>query len=89
MIGTNHYDGHWLNGLTNKNNFADDAFLTKLAPSGANLVYSTLLGGVNNDVANHVAVDAAGAAYVTGWTISTNFPNTMPRMSLRPTSPIT
>ena len=76
VIGTNHYDGHWLNGLTNKQNFADDAFLTKLAPSGTTLVYSTLLGGVNNEVANHVAVDAAGAAYVTGWTISTNFPDT-------------
>jgi hypothetical protein len=79
VIGTNHYDGHWLNGLTNKQNFADDAFLAKLAPSGANLEYSTLLGGINNDVANHVAVDAAGAAYVTGWTISTNFPDTVAR----------
>ncbi len=43
----------------------------------ANLVYSTLLGGVNNDVGNHIAVDNSGAAYVTGWTISTNFPNTV------------
>lgn len=79
VIGTNLYDGHWLNGFTNKGaTFAYDAFITKLAPAGANLVYSTLLGGVNNDVASHVAVDNTGAAYVTGWTISTNFPNTMP-----------
>ncbi len=79
IIGTNLYDGHWLNGFTNKNvTFPYDAFLTKLAPSGTNIVYSTLLGGVNNDQANHVAVDGSGAAYVTGWTVSTNFPNTMP-----------
>ncbi len=39
-------------------------------------MYSTLLGGVNNDQAKHVAVDSSGAAYVTGWTVSTNFPNT-------------
>jgi hypothetical protein len=79
IIGTNLYDGHWLNGFTNKNTiFPNDAFLTKLAPSGTNVVYSTLLGGVNNDQANHVAADSSGAAYVTGWTISTNFPNTMP-----------
>jgi hypothetical protein len=78
VIGTNLYSGHWLNGLTNNNaNFAYDAFITKLTPSGANLVYSTLLGGVNNDVANHVAVDNSGAAYVTGWTTSTNFPETV------------
>ncbi len=33
IIGTNLYDGHWLNGLTNKNvTFPYDAFLTKLAP---------------------------------------------------------
>jgi Beta-propeller repeat len=77
IIGTNLYDGHWLNGFTNKNvTFPYDAFLTRLAPSGTNITYSTLLGGVNNDQANHVAVDGTGAAYVTGWTVSTNFPNT-------------
>ncbi|MGH7950989.1 MAG: SBBP repeat-containing protein, partial [Limisphaerales bacterium] len=41
-----------------------------------NLVYSTFLGGTNNDVANHIAVDNNGGAYVTGWTVSTNFPST-------------
>ena len=42
-----------------------------------NLIYSTFLGSTNNDVANGIAVDNAGAAYVTGWTTSTNFPNTV------------
>ncbi len=77
IIGTNLYSGRWLNGLTNGSNSSYDAFVTKLAPSGSNFVYSTFLGGVENDVANHIAVDGNGAAYVTGWTTSSNFPNTV------------
>jgi beta-propeller repeat-containing protein len=38
------------------------------------LSYSTYLGGGGNDVGNGVAVDAAGNAYVTGQTLSLNFP---------------
>ena len=53
-----------------------DAFVTKLDASGGSLVYSTYLGGSGNDVANHVAVDAVGSAYLIGWTFSTNFPTT-------------
>ncbi|MBM3784277.1 MAG: hypothetical protein FJW30_07935 [Acidobacteria bacterium] len=53
-----------------------DAFVTKLAADGGSLVYSTLLGGFGIDVGAAVAVDAAGAAYVTGETRSENFPVT-------------
>jgi hypothetical protein len=53
-----------------------DAFVTKLAATGASLVYSTYLGGSNTDDGLAVAVDAAGAAYVTGVTFSANFPTT-------------
>ncbi len=42
------------------------------------LVYSTYLGGNGTDQANAVAVDAAGNAYVTGSTQSTNFPTASP-----------
>jgi len=38
--------------------------------------YSTLLGGAGDDVGNAIAVDSAGAAYVTGSTASANFPVT-------------
>ena len=48
-----------------------------IPPARIWLIYSTFLGGTNNDVANGIAVDTNGAAYVTGWTISTNFPNTL------------
>jgi hypothetical protein len=66
----------FLNGSTKKTaNF--DAFVAKFDPTGTNLVYSTFLGGTNNDFASHIAVDTSGAAYVTGWTVSTNFPNTI------------
>ena len=66
----------YLNGSTNRT-VPYDAFVAKFYPSGTNLVYSTFLGGINNDAANHVAFDNSGAAYVTGWTISANFPDTV------------
>src|SRR5262249_39639378 len=50
-----------------------DAFVTKLNPSGSTLVYSTYLGGSLTDEANGIAVDSAGAAYVIGYTPSTDF----------------
>ena len=53
-----------------------DAFVTKLAPSGGALDYSTYLGGSDLDRAWAVAVDSAGSAYVTGETPSTDFPTT-------------
>jgi Abnormal spindle-like microcephaly-assoc'd, ASPM-SPD-2-Hydin/Beta-propeller repeat/HYDIN/CFA65/VesB-like, Ig-like domain len=53
-----------------------DAFVTKLDPSGASLAYSTYLGGGNVDLGYAIAVDASGSAYVTGVTISTDFPAT-------------
>ncbi|HEV8129751.1 MAG TPA: SBBP repeat-containing protein [Acidobacteriota bacterium] len=37
------------------------------------LVYSTYLGGNQEDVASAIAVDSAGSAYVAGWTLSSNF----------------
>jgi hypothetical protein len=53
-----------------------DAFVTKVAADGASLVYSTYLGGSSTDYARGIDVDASGAAYVTGYTYSSNFPVT-------------
>src|SRR5204862_7475 len=53
-----------------------DAFVTKLNAAGTALVYSTFLGGSNPDAGDGIAVDGGGNAYVTGGTVSTNFPTT-------------
>lgn len=53
---------------------AIDAFVAKLNASGTQLLYSTYLGGTSDDEGLGIAVDAAGNAYVTGYTGSSNFP---------------
>lgn len=58
------------------NDFPQDAFVAKLSADGSTLLYSTYLGGENEDVANGIAVDAFGNAYVTGTTLSPHFPVT-------------
>jgi len=65
----------YLGGTTNVD-YGYNAFVAKFGPSGTNLIYSTFLGGTNNDFGYGVAVDSAGNAYVTGGTSSPNFPAT-------------
>jgi hypothetical protein len=48
-----------------------NAFVTKFAPSGAALVYSTYYGGTAGTRGTAIAVDAGGDAYVTGFTNGT------------------
>jgi Beta-propeller repeat len=55
----------------------NDAFVTKLDAAGSALVYSTYLGGSDTDAGFGIAVDGAGSAYVTGDTLSTDFPTTL------------
>jgi hypothetical protein len=50
------------------------AFVTKVSADGSSLVYSSYLGGSNGDTGAGIAVDAAGNAYLTGSTDSTDFP---------------
>jgi len=78
--------GHaYITGITGSSDFptlnslqpfrgTGDAFITKLAPDGSGLVYSTLLGGSSNEWGKAITVDAAGNAYVAGYTNSTDFP---------------
>jgi hypothetical protein len=53
-----------------------DAFLTVLDAAGASTPYSTYLGGAGEDLGLDVAVDVLGNAYVSGSTLSSNFPTT-------------
>ncbi len=51
-------------------NGLSDAFVAKVAPDGTALVYAGYIGGSNHDLGYGIAVDATGAAYVTGVTSS-------------------
>ena len=53
-----------------------DVFVAKLTPRGDVLIYATVIGGHDIDVANGIAVDAEGNAYVVGSTFSEDFPVT-------------
>ncbi len=54
--------------------FPEDAFVAKISSDGAALLYSTYLGGENQDAANGIAVDSFGDAFVIGYTLSPHFP---------------
>jgi hypothetical protein len=60
----------------NQNTAFADAFVSKISADGTTLIYSTYLGGDNDDVGRAIAVDSNDNAYVTGYTISNNFPVT-------------
>lgn len=78
----------YLTGTTSSTNFPTasavqsasgggfDSFVTKLNASGSAIVYSTYLGGGGNDDGLCLAVDAIGNAYLSGRTLSNNFPLT-------------
>jgi len=51
-----------------------DGFVTKFAPDGQSLIFSTYLGGTDYDYDFSIALDSEGNAYVTGHTLSVNFP---------------
>jgi len=55
-----------------------DTFITKVNASGSALIYSTYLGGFEYDPGYGIAVDSEGAAYVIGWTFSSDFPTQNP-----------
>lgn len=60
-----------------------DGFVSMLTTNGTAFLYSTYLGGAGDDSVNGVAVDSGGAAYVTGSTLSTNFPVAAPYQAAR------
>ena len=63
--------------LQGNNNGNGDAFVSLLNPAipfQAGLLYSTYLGGAHGEVGYDVKGDAAGYIYVTGYTLSSDFP---------------
>ncbi len=57
-------------------NGPQDAFVAKLNSAGSALAFATYLGGSGQDFGNSIGVDAAGEAFVAGYTFSTDFPTT-------------
>lgn len=55
---------------------SSDVFLTKLNAAGTNVIYSTYLGGIRNDIATALTVAANGEVLLTGRTNSPDFPVT-------------
>ncbi|MCI0337036.1 MAG: SBBP repeat-containing protein [Acidobacteria bacterium] len=80
----------YVTGLTTSPNFptinayqpsfggVEDAFITKINEAGTAIIYSTYLGGSRVDNARDIAVDTFGNAYVTGFTVSLDFPQVNP-----------
>jgi hypothetical protein len=55
-----------------------DAFAAKLNATGSNLVYATYFGGRGSDIPRGIAVDRGGYAFITGETMSSDFPMERP-----------
>ena len=51
-----------------------NGFVAKLSPNGVSLLYATYLGGKSIDSISAIAVDGSLSAYVTGETLSADFP---------------
>ena len=60
---------------------SSDAYLAKLAPDGS-ILWATFLGGSDVDTAVALTLDAQGNVYVTGNTVSPDFPSTVPRIGV-------
>src|SRR3989442_4043567 len=51
-------------------------YVAELNAAGSGLTYATFIGGTSYSIGNAIAVDLAGAAFVTGLTTSSDFPTT-------------
>ncbi|HEV2379860.1 MAG TPA: SBBP repeat-containing protein [Terriglobia bacterium] len=65
------------------------AFVAKLNTAGTRLLYSTYLGGSVENWGYGIAVDSSGSAYVTGSTLSPDFPTAVPLQATNKATPKT
>jgi uncharacterized repeat protein (TIGR01451 family) len=69
----NAFEPFFNQGSTNSDAGSYDGFVTKLNASGSGLIFSTYLGGEDDDFATGIALDASGKIYVAGQSASTDF----------------
>ena len=82
-ITTDNLGNCYITGLTNSSNFpttidnphfeSNDAFITKISTDGS-LVFSTVIGGSENDYGSSIYVNDQGESFITGSTQSEDFP---------------
>ncbi|HKX32294.1 MAG TPA: SBBP repeat-containing protein [Blastocatellia bacterium] len=92
-LAVNNLGEAYLTGITRSNDFptrnalqpasggAADAFVARVNAAGSALIYSTYLGGSGDDQGNDLVVDRLGNVYLTGMTVSRNFPTAGPLQS--------
>ncbi|MGZ4076420.1 MAG: DUF7948 domain-containing protein [Bacteroidia bacterium] len=56
----------------------EDIYVIKINPSATSIIYATYVGGGCAERGRGIAINAAGEAFVTGWTKSTDFPTVLP-----------
>ena len=71
---TNSSDFPTVNALQNTYR-GNDVFVTKISADGSNIIYSTYLGGQDNDISYGIAVDSEGNAYIAGNTGGSSIQN--------------
>ena len=67
-----------VNPIQPKKKGKEECFVTKFAPDGQSLVFSTFFGGEDNDTGLALALDASSNIYITGSTFSNEFPTVLP-----------
>jgi hypothetical protein len=63
-------------GALDRKNEKSEAFVAKFDTNGTRLLYSTFVGGADDDVVHGLALDQTGNVYVAGFTASNDFPTT-------------
>jgi len=72
--GTNSPDFPVANAFRNKISGGYDVWVTKLDPNGKDMIFSTYIGGTDDDFGFGIAIDSGKNIFVTGQTKSWNYP---------------
>jgi fibronectin type 3 domain-containing protein len=87
----------WLTGFTSSNTFPttpdainksrngyDDAFIVQFSPINGSILYSTFLGGTDDDLGHSIVIDLWDNIWIGGRTDSTDFPITPDALNTTP-----